>query len=126
MEGQIDLVAKAYELAYSGFHKFMCEVADGAFDRDEVETIARSGMVVLAPMAAEIYRQMTRLVIVTVKEPKVTVGAVERLRDMMAEAGWQGMVSDGNVEFKFPEDDCPVEVTIDGKENASGNSCEEL
>jgi hypothetical protein len=70
-------------------------------------------------MAAEIYRQMTRLVVVTVKEPRASLQEVKELQDMLSEAGYQGMIVQGDASFTFPDDE-PIEVTIDGKEDYSG------
>jgi hypothetical protein len=116
-----DAIEKAFLQAADAYETVFGAPHDLVDDRREISVKGSAMKSAIGPMAAEIYRQMTRIVIVTVKEPKVTVREAEHIRNVMLEAGYRGIVTVGDVEYKFPEDDDPVEVTIEGKEDSCGN-----
>ena len=110
MESNTELVKKAFLEAYNGIDMAMAQ----KFGDHSVQ--AEVVMGVAAPIAAEIYRQMTKTIIVTVKDKRCTIRNAEQLRDVMVYAGYRGVVIAGDVEYEFPIEDDPVQVVIE--ENA--------
>lgn len=114
MEDMKEMVKEAFRIAEEAYDGTIGKHS-GAFSYPGPKSTA------IAPMAAEIYRQLTRLVIVTVKERKVTNREVTHMRDVLMEAGYRGVINVGDMEYKFPEDEHPVEVTIEMEEARRGN-----
>lgn len=105
---QYEAVKKAFELAKAAYYDvFIDNSYTPDYPSDEfirLQTIASAAAV--GPMAAEIYRGVTRPVLVTIEKPEKE-DVVRRLGETLTEAGYTG-----NVTFKFPEDK-PIEVTIE-------------
>lgn len=111
---QIQQIATAYRLAYEGIQEFLVDI-------DELDIPKVTGGYI-GPMAAEIYRQMNRQIVVTVKKsfPKFANRGVDELKDALRELGYKGLITTGAVSYHFPDDDKPVRVELE-KEAGCGH-----
>ena len=125
MDNQVDMVKRAFLMASEGYLAAMDETLNsdkvaGVRKSLENKILAEKFYVELAPMAAEIYRQMNRHVMVTVKDssPKFADKGVDQLRDALRNLGYKGVITTGDVSYHFPEDDKPVIVELEKEEEA--------
>lgn len=101
-----ELVKAAYQIAYDGYMEFI------GVQADKNVTIGQATPAI-ATMAAEIYRQLTRFVLVTVNSDlRGDLHPVEQLMELLGSAGCRGIITVGDVTYKFPDNE-QIEIAVD-------------
>lgn len=102
------------------------EAAKKAFQIAEEAYTAQFGktaeMSAIGPMAAQIYRQLTQIVVVTVDD--VQAPEMRRIGEILQKEGYKGIITSGGVTYHFP-DHGPIGVNIKTKESGCRNDCVE-